>query len=65
MFRPAGFLFAGVLLFGVHSAQAANLGGEQPLNAKPHTEGKNFTSNASMEATRAAHTATLLPNQMF
>jgi galactose oxidase-like protein len=62
MFRPAGFLFASVLLFGVHSAQAANLGGEHPLNAKPHTEGKNFTSNASMEVGRAAHTATLLPN---
>jgi hypothetical protein len=58
----ASLVIVSVLWIGGHLAMAANLHNPHPLNAKPHTEGKNFTSNASMEATRAAHTATLLPN---
>lgn len=58
----ASLVIVSVLWIGGHRAMAANLHNPHPLNAKPHTEGKNFTSNASMEATRAAHTATLLPN---
>jgi hypothetical protein len=61
----ASLLFVSVLWIGGHLALAANLQKTQPLNAKPHTEGKNFTSNASMEVGRASHTATLLPTKTF